>query len=379
MRNPLFFVLLTFVATAFCAVGLWTRAAHDSSPAKTTVESVTVLSTNYVLDKIYPSMSGPAASPPDVVLLPGQPRQLVWLTGLDVDVLDAKSGEKISPEFFCHANLTFDPGRSNPFQHNAQFGNTTQMDWRFFTLAPGRLTVQLPRGFGVPLYSNTALDFFSMSLNQTVTDRTVNVRFRGKIDFVRNSSLETPMKALFRRALYVYVPIGEVGTAESAADPLQSGHPTHPGAACGEFTPPPGVSASAGGILPQFGPDKTIHWLIPPGEHEYRTLVSPQLVFKEPTTLHYATAHLHPFAETLSLYDLTDGRQIISFSAESFADRLGIARIDEYSSSDGIKIDPEHSYELRARYRNTTAKAIDAMAILYLYLRANEFQSPALG
>src|ERR1041385_2686253 len=167
---------------------------------------VEIVSKPYTLDKIYPSMTGPGGNHPVGSLLPRAKPQLVWITGLQTKVLDTDSRRTISPEFCCHANLTFDPKRMTPDRHNAEFGNSTHMDWRFFTLVPGRLEVSLPPGFGMPVYSDTPLDFFTMSLNLNVPDRTVKVRFKTAIDFVRDADVTTPMKPLFRRALYVVQP-----------------------------------------------------------------------------------------------------------------------------------------------------------------------------
>src|SRR5579862_6353391 len=68
---------------------------------------VEVISTPYTLDKIYLSMTGPSGNHPVKCLLPNAKPQLVWLTGLRTEVLDADDRETISPEFCCHANLTF--------------------------------------------------------------------------------------------------------------------------------------------------------------------------------------------------------------------------------------------------------------------------------
>src|SRR5579862_1226929 len=125
---------------------------------------IEIVSKPYTLDKIYMSMTGPSGNHPVTCLLPHEKPQLVWLTGLQTEVLDADNRQAISPEFCCHANLTFDPKRISPDQHNAEFDNSTHMDWRFFTLVPGRLQESLPPGYGMPVRSDTPLDFFTMSL-----------------------------------------------------------------------------------------------------------------------------------------------------------------------------------------------------------------------
>ena len=191
---------------------------------------VEVISQPYTLDKIYMSMTGPSGNHPVTCLLPKAKPQLVWLTGLRTEVLDADNRDTISPEFCCHANLTFDPKRITPDKHNAEFANSTHMDWRFFTLVPGRLQESLPPGYGLPVMSDTPLDFFTMSLNLNVPDRTVKVRFKTTIDFVRDADLTGPMKPVFRRALYVVQPLAGSGMEHMKMCTSMS----HPGEGCVE-------------------------------------------------------------------------------------------------------------------------------------------------
>ena len=338
---------------------------------------VEVVSKPYTLDKIYLSMTGPSGNHPVTSLLPHEKPQLVWLTGLRTEVLDADSRQTISPEFCCHANLTFDPQRISPEKHNAEFANSTHMDWRFFTLVPGRLQESLPAGFGMPVLSDTPLDFFTMSLNLNVPDHAVKVRFKTTIDFVRNADVTTPMKPLFRRSLYVVQPLAGSGMEHMKMCVSMS----HPGEGCVE---PMATNATAGvvstkdGVQGQFGNDVTYHWMVPPGRHSYRVKITAnQWNVAASTTLHYATAHLHPYGESLELFDLTTAQSVLKIAAEDFRDKVGVAHMGEFQSERGLVINPAHQYELRAEYNNTSSASVDAMAILYLYLLENDFHYPA--
>ena len=383
-----FLLVLAFLVPAVASVA---SRSFVSQNRLGEIEYREIVSSSYQLDRLYLSMTGPSSNRSGVQILPGQPRQLLWLTGLSTKVVTPNSTEEISPEFFCHANLTFDPTRTNPARHNAQFANRTHADWRLFTLVPGRLDLQLPSGFGVPIYSDTSLDYFSMSLNQNVTDRTVQVQFVSKLAFQRDAELKQKPRALYRRSLYVLVPI-----AAGLPHP-HGGHNEHPGEGCGDLGTSiasgdkhPGRSATAGGVLPSFGDGVTIHWLVPPGEHEYRTAVTDQLKLAQlstaqvntaqvntaqPNTVHYATAHLHPYGKELELFNLTTGHSVFSIRSKDFSDRIGVAEIEQFSSTLGVPINPEHQFELRARYFNPTSQDIDAMAILYLYLEEPNFVS----
>ena len=56
------------------------------------------------------------------------------------------------------------------------------------------------------------------------------------------------------------------------------------------------VISTKDGVQAQFGNDVTYHWMVPTGRHTYRSKVVLGQFWNlsEPTTLHYATAHLHP-------------------------------------------------------------------------------------
>jgi hypothetical protein len=86
------------------------------------------------------------------------------------------------------------------------------------------------------------------------------------------------------------------------------------------------------------------------------------------TTVHYATIHVHPFARAMELRDLTTGKTVFHLNSQDWSDRVGVAHVDEFKSSDGVPIFRSHRYELTAEYDNTSSANTDAMAILYLYL-----------
>ncbi len=336
--------------------------------------AVGLLSSTYRIDKLYQSMTGPSSNHPGIYLAQGDPDQLVWVTGIATEVVNRDGSAKLSPEFFCHANLTLNDQHTSPDQHNQSFGGTTHLDWRLFTLVPGKLKIQLPHGFGVPMRAGEALDFFSMSLNQNVQGQRIDMRLRTRVQFVLDDQLTQPLRALFRRSVY-----GLVKTDRASVPDHLLGVETasHPGASCGLPGTAPtcdlGKSASDSGM---FGPGYTIHWMVPPGKHTYRTEVTDQLKLPFDTTVHYATAHLHPFGESVELRDKTTGQTVFLIRSEDFQDRLGVVHMDEVTSQEGIPIDQSHRYELITKYNNTLTKPIDAMSIFYLYMLEKEFKDP---
>lgn len=352
---------------------------------------IDLVSSSYSLDQRYMSMQGPRGNHAQVRLDDGAgSEETIWITGIETINVNAESGTTESNEFFCHSNLTFCPESITPEAHNNGFSVPRHMDWRLFTLVPGRMDVELPEGFGIPVRGTTELDYFTMALNQNpVANR--RIRMRTRIRYQRGEKSEH-LRPLFRRAMYVYqqhVESKDIAAidhdghadhhqgedcAETCDLDLASRSPStfsalfadkeldhHPGAKCCV------VNASQNGITDQFGAKNTVHWMVPPGDHQYRTDVTRQLQLPFDTTVHYVTGHLHPFGISLTLTDLDRGETIFEITTDDYQDRLGVERMTELESRPGIPIHRDGRYELVARYNNTTSANIDAMGILYVY------------
>jgi hypothetical protein len=350
---------------------------------------LTLLSAPYHLDQIYKSMQGPCGNQPRLRLAEGAPLdETLYLTGIDSQIVDAESLEPTSNEFYCHSSLTFCPETTSPEKHNASFPVPRHNDWRLFTLVPGRWTIRLPDGFGIPIKNATDVDFFTMSLNQNPGLPPRTIRMRTTITGRRAGA---NLRPLFRRVLCVYQQHADDQSKEpAAADPHVGLHqgaqcaadckrkqlgstpsrfgsltaadkPVHPGQSCCVS------NASAGGIQQRFGKNNTIHWMVPPGRHVYRTEVTPQLNLPFSTKIHYATGHLHPFGKSVRLVDMETGKTVCEIESRDRTDRLGVEWMSEVTSREGIAIGRKRRYELVAEYDNTSSEPIDAMAILYFY------------
>lgn len=347
---------------------------------------IELLSPVYALDQVYMSMHGPRSNHPRIRLTdPSRKAETLWLTGVETQIVDANGGKPISNEYFCHSNLTLSPETTTPDIHNASFSQPKHATWRLFTLIPGRMNMSLPEGFGVPIQSRTRVDYLTMALNQNVGQEAREIRMRTRIQY-RKAQDGVPPKSLFRRALYVYQQhseadqqfefnlkiakhLGEI-CAEDCRDDQRGDSPSrfgisldfHPGATCCV------ENASADGIVAQFGNENTVHWMVPPGKHEFRSEVTEQMELPFDTSAHYVTGHLHPFGESLRLIDMESKEVVFEVLARSFQDRLGVDWISEMKSTEGVAITRDRRYELVANYNNTSDHSIDAMAIMYLYL-----------
>lgn len=344
-------------------------------PDSPSTSDLTLVSGGYRLDKMYRSMEGPWSIQRDIRLQPAdsEPRaSTVWITGLEMQVVDAAKQNPVSPEFFCHSNLTFAEHTTASGGMNEQPTGKMQLGGRLFTLAPGRLSIELPPGFGVPVPADALLDYVTMSLNLNPRNEIVNVRMRTKLHAIAGDQPGAPTKALFRRALYVLQHEDNSGhlscNAKSVIGQANAGAARasdHSGLGCGEWikvTNPDGSSV----LVPSAG--MTNHWTVPTGYHVYTTDVTPQLNLPFDTTIHYATIHVHPFARGIELRDVTTGRTIFKLNSEDWPDRIGVAKVDEFKSIQGVPILRGHRYELTTEYDNTSGANTDAMAILYLYL-----------
>ena len=290
------------------------------------------------------------------------PPQIVWLTGVNTEVVGEDGNTAMSSDFFCHSNLVFSASAGARNGPNAEF--TPVPDGRLATLVPGLVALTLPAGFGIPVYSDEELDYFTMALNLNEKDNKQLIRFRTMISFMPQSALgpAATMRPLTRRAIYGHehaettnhhVALHEGMPAENVAD---------------------GHSAAFHVPLPRSqDASRTIHWLVAPGMHETRTEVTEQLSIAENTTIHFVTAHLHPYARSVSLVDKTSGLVIVTIRSKDYRNRRGVETMETWESEADAPVFRDHKYELLTVYDNPTSQPIDAMSILYIYLLDKEF------
>ncbi|MEM7585663.1 MAG: hypothetical protein AAF560_19900, partial [Acidobacteriota bacterium] len=136
-----------------------------------------------------------------------------------------------------------------------------------------------------------------------------------------------------------------------------------------------GRNASDHEYADQLGRKFSGHWVVPPGREVNHTLVTHLMNVPYDTTIHYIAVHLHPFAESLELKDLTTGESLFRSEAENFEDRIGLSHVDALSSVEGIPVFADHEYEMVSVYNNTTSEDQDSMAVMYMYLRDKEFDT----
>ena len=335
------------------------RAEGTGAEVAAATQTRTVLSKVYNVDRKYRSMTGPHSQ--QEVRLGGEDgeRELVWITGYEAVMVSADGSSPMPQDFMCHSNLDVDVD-----VHGDLFGSASGFGSRLFTLSQGQLSVRFPAGFGIPVLSDEPLSLTTQVLNLNAEGESFDVRHKVTIEYVRDRDAGA-MTALFPSAAYGLTLLegddGYYGVRE--ADEEEHG----PGCLVG-------TTASDHSYDDGLGRKFTGHWLVEPGREVNRTLVTRLMGIPYDTTLHYVAVHLHPFAESLELRDLTTGESLFLSAARNFEDKIGLARVDYFTSTEGIPVFRDHEYEIVSTYHNTTDEDQDSMAVMYLYLRDLEFE-----
>ena len=324
--------------------------------------SVEVFSKTYTIDRKYKSMEGPQST--QTIQLPETSvPELLWITGYRAVVIDSEGAAPISQEFMCHSNLDF----SDVIRHNKMFGRNETA--RVFTLSQGEVSTFFPAGFGIPILSGEPLSLTTQVLNHNIENQKFHVKYRVTLDFVRDGDLKTPFRPLFTRGAYGMVLLEGRDGFFGIEDPDTSVH----GTSCLL-----GQNASTYTYEDTFSRKFAGHWVVKPGREVNHTLVTKVMDIPFNTTIHYIAVHLHPFAESLELRDVTTGKSLFKSRARGYKNKIGIATVDHYSSRAGIAVTKDHDYEIVSVYNNTSGVDQDAMAVMYLYLLNKEFRRPSL-
>lgn len=314
----------------------------------------------HTVDRVFKSMQGPF-NQRSIRLGFAQERELLWVTGYRSMIMEPDGVTEASREFMCHSNMSFVDTEHFQRDFKTKLEPTAK---RLFSLAQGQLEIELPEGFGVPVMSKHRVQLAAQILNHNIEGRAFDVRQRLSVDFVRDSDLDKPLKPLFTRGVWgmklVDGPDGYFGMVSRDVDPEQHG----PGCMLGE---------DAGGKASHISTDDegrefTGFWFVEPGREVNRTLVTKLLDLPYDTTLHYVAVHVHPYAESVELRDLTTGESVYKSNTIQTEGKVGLERVEYFSSEEGIPLYADHDYELVSVYQNDTGERQDAMATMFLYL-----------
>lgn len=329
-------------------------------------QSTEVLSEVFVVDREYRSMKGPKGHVRGT-LLDVEPPELVWITGYSAIMVDPTGEAQVPQEFMCHANLNIDKER-----HKEIFGAHKAANPRLFTLSQGQNSIEFPPGYGIPVASDEALDLGMQVLNLNYdadTNGPLEVRHKVTITFVRDRDLRRPMIPLYMEAASGLVSLGH----ERAYYNTDQVDPEEHGEGCSV-----GQDAHTKVTKDRNGNEFSGHWVVKPGREENRTLVTRYMNLPFDTTVHYVAVHLHPYAESLELYDRTVEKSVYKSLAQSFEPHqgVGLTHVDAYSSTEGFRLYADHEYELISVYDNSSGVDQDAMAVMFMYAVDEEYERP---
>jgi hypothetical protein len=340
-------------------VGAAASCTGATKPAP--VESQVIYSDPFTIDTTWASMQGPYRVL-KVQLTDSTSHELVWVVGYEAAIVDADSREPKSSEFMCHSNVDLDMAR-----HRQIFGWQKYPSRRLFTLSEGQTEVRLPEGFGIPLRSDEPLSVTAQVLNHNYRGAPVRVRQRITVHYIRDRAIKKPLVPLYQRGINTLVQLDGPGGAYNAVVDEHAAH---------QHGTAEGMGADTMPYRDKQGRTFAGHWVVKPGRETRRTPINGWLQMQEDMKVHYVSVHLHPFAESLNLLDATTGDTVLASKAENRPERIGLARVDQIASRDGITLRKDHQYELVSEYNNTSGANRTAMAVMYMYIRDDEFRRP---
>ena len=340
--HPSVLLLLTAALYCFCAVPAWSETAETYSP-------------NYLVDRIYPSMRGPSEERTAYRLVGGKENELLWITGFRATAVHSDSSTEASQEFVCHNTLSFNYPTRQKAVARGLLEASRSASQRLFTISQGQQEVRFPPGFGIPVLSSEPLMLQSQLLNLNQQSSSFYIRQKSETYFIRDSRLTEPMRPLFMVELVGAVPLSS-----------DTKHETHPQESSGPSCLGVTTATKSFNFEDHRGRTVSAHWMVPPGRHEFENYVG-KLGILFDTTAHYFLVHLHPFAESIELYDVTAEKLVFRSKARSYPHKRGLASVDHASSVEGTKIFKDHDYRLTSVYHNTTDVSQDAMSMLFIY------------
>jgi len=357
--SPRTLTVMTLFA-AVLALPAWGGEGSGGARAEPPVHTQVFLSEVYEVDQIYRSMKGPQSQQEIRLGNSESTEELLWITGYQAVMVGEDGNSPMGQELMCHSNLDVSSGA-----HRGAVGASRGFNPRLFTLSQGQFAVKFPPGFGIPVLSTESLRLTTQVLNLNDADKTFKVRHKVSVDYVRDAELLEPMKALFPVGAYGLASLEEGSTHYGVASPDEEAQ----GPGC-----LPGQNAAGHTYKDPLGHTFTGHWIVPPGRQVNTTLVTHLMALPYDTTVHYIAVHLHPFAESLELRDRTTGETVFKSKARNYEDKIGLQKVEYFESVEGLPLYRNHEYEIVSVYNNTTQEDQDSMAVMYLYLRDQEFK-----
>jgi len=329
---------------------LRTGLVHNQWVVDNSQQEYKMISPTFYIDGIYKSMEGPKSS--NYIQL-SQDSTLLWITGFHVKALDSKTRKQISNDFICHTNIDFNDIK---YFSNFNLENRIGLQYpRMTSLSHGFENFSFPAGYGVPMKGNDLLYVTTESLNHNQPDASYFIKHEVKIDYLKK---KTAIKPLMCRTVFIMLPYNK-------SDPFKG--PTDPGK---DYCIP--VETKNHSYEDAKGNMMSGHWVIPVGKHTYSSSIDSQLQISDSLRLHAAATHVHPFATSITVFDKTTNTAIFKCNIQNHKDRIGIDKIDAFSSEAGIWLYKDHHYDLIQEVDNTSKIPQDMMGSMFLFFYDRE-------
>lgn len=302
-----------------------------------------------------------------------QRRQLYWLKGATVEVLDEHDRPMPNAEFFCHLVVFVDKHFRNleAFSQGEPVGND-----RLLLMSQGLTEFFFPKGFAVPVATDESWVLSFQAANRT-SQKHRRVKHRLTLFFIKDSAARSELKALHWYMPYVAVMQSK---NEAPACSTKNRNLDCMAASSGACAP---NSVPASTVFDALGRKQSGHWVVPPGTHTYKMALDLQPGLSsfaaQNRTIHGVWCHVHPLCSSSSLTDITGKTAKAVYTSTVKTDSvkgLEIKHIDSIITETGIPILKGHRYQLEATYVNNTKLSQDSMINHGVFCRDLKFVRP---
>ena len=309
-----------------------------------------MLSPTFVIDGIYKSMEGPKAS--RYIQLENSDK-ILWITGFEVKALDATTNKTLPNDYICHMNVDInDTQYYAHWQLNDRIGKQYP---RMTSLSHGLEHFDFPKGYGVPIIGKDFLFVTTQTLNHNEPRIFKKVKHEVGVKYEAYNKTQKP---LMTRTVYIQLPFDKNDPFKGPLDPASN-----------QCIP---VETKNHTYCDKDGNMLSGHWVIPTGIKTYRSSITEQLQLKDSLRLHFSAPHVHPFATSISVYDKTANQTIFTCNVTNYKDRIGLEKIETFSSEKGIWLYENHEYELVMTCHNTSKMEQDMMGSMFLFFYDKE-------
>ncbi|MEP2935005.1 MAG: hypothetical protein ABJM06_04760 [Gilvibacter sp.] len=306
----------------------------------------------FVVDNIYTSMEGPKVM--QGFQVNPNSEDLIWIQSFKTEALAIDEQTVLSNDYICHTNVDYyDSTYYSKWNLPDRIG---QHYPRLATLTNGMESYEFPEGFGFPIKANEYFYLSTQSLNHNKRDSVFKLKHKITLGYAKDDSR---LKPLDSRTIFIMLPYDDEQPFKNDAAKVDP-----------SICIP--VETKNHNYLASNGRRMSGHWVIFPGKQTYRSLVNDQLQLKDTTRLHHIATHLHPFAESLSLKDITADTIIFKALAINHQDKIGLEKIAEFTSEEGVLLYPDHDYQLVLQTNNTSDSRQDMMASMFVALYDSE-------